>query len=119
MYHFISGYTAKVAGTERGITEPTATFSPCFGGPFLTLHPYEYARLLEKKMSEFKVQVFLVNTGWNGKGDRISLNDTRAIIDSILNDKLNDVETEIIPYFNLAIPKFSGSGTFFKKHRGH
>ena len=66
MYHFISGYTAKVAGTERGITEPIATFSPCFGGPFLTLHPFEYAKLLKEKMKKFSVEVYLVNTGWVG-----------------------------------------------------
>ena len=110
MYHFISGYTAKVAGTERGITEPTATFSPCFGGPFLTLHPYEYARLLEKKMSEFKVQVFLVNTGWvgasaNSGASRISLPLTRKIIYSILDRSIEKVNFKKDPYFGFSIPE--------------
>ena len=96
MYHFISGYTAKVAGTERGVTEPTSTFSPCFGGPFLTLHPYEYAKLLEKKMSENRVPVYLVNTGWvganaNSGAKRISLPLTRKIINAILNDSIEKV----------------------------
>ena len=89
MYHFISGYTAKVAGTERGVTEPTATFSPCFGGPFLTLHPLEYAELLRKKMNKFNVPAFLVNTGWVGASaesgaKRISLPITRKIISKTL-----------------------------------
>ena len=96
MYHFISGYTAKVAGTERGINEPQATFSPCFGGPFLTLHPLKYAELLEEKIQKYSVDVFLVNTGWIGGtpssgADRISIADTRYIITSILNDSINSV----------------------------
>ena len=110
MYHFISGYTAKVAGTERGVTEPTATFSPCFGGPFLTLHPYEYARLLEKKMSEFKVPVYLVNTGWvganaNSGANRISLPLTRKIIHAILNGSIEKVNFKTDPYFGFSIPE--------------
>ena len=110
MYHFISGYTAKVAGTERGVTEPTATFSPCFGGPFLTLHPYKYARLLEKKMSEFKVPVYLVNTGWvganaNSGARRISLPLTRKIIHAILNGSIEEVNFKSDPYFGFSVPE--------------
>ncbi len=110
MYHFISGYTAKVAGTERGVTEPTATFSPCFGGPFLTLHPYEYARLLEKKMSEFKVPVYLVNTGWvganaNSGANRISLPLTRKIIHTILDGSIEKVNFKTDTYFGFFIPE--------------
>ena len=110
MYHFISGYTAKVAGTERGVTEPAATFSPCFGGPFLTLHPYEYARLLEKKMSDFKVPVYLVNTGWiganaNSGAKRISLPLTRKIIHAILNGSIEKVNFKTDPYFGFSTPE--------------
>ncbi len=104
-YHFLSGFTAKTAGTERGITEPQPTFSACYGAAFLMLHPTRYSNVLSKKMKESNSQVFLVNTGWNGQGERISLKDTRLIIDAILNDELKDIETEIIPYFNLSIPK--------------
>ena len=104
-YHFLSGFTAKLAGTERGVTEPQPAFSACYGAAFLMLHPTQYSNVLSKKMKEADSKVFLVNTGWNGKGERISLKDTRLIIDAILNDELNDIETEIIPYFNLAIPK--------------
>ena len=110
MYHFISGYTAKVAGTERGVTEPTATFSPCFGGPFLTLHPYEYAMLLKKKMSDSKVPVYLVNTGWvganaNSGANRISLPLTRKIIHSILDGSIEKVNFKPDPYFGFSIPE--------------
>ena len=110
MYHFISGYTAKVAGTERGVTEPTATFSPCFGGPFLTLHPYEYAMLLKKKMSEFKVPVYLVNTGWvganaNSGANRISLPLTRKITHAILDGSIEEVNFKPDPYFGFSIPE--------------
>ena len=104
-YHFLSGFTAKTAGTERGITEPQPTFSACYGAAFLMLHPTKYSNVLSKKMKVSNSKVFLVNTGWNGQGDRISLKDTRSIIDAILNDELNDVDMETIPYFNLAIPK--------------
>ena len=109
MYHFISGYTAKVAGTERGVTEPTATFSPCFGGPFLTLHPLEYAELLRKKMNKFNVPAFLVNTGWVGVSaesgaKRISLPITRKIIHSILDDTINNSNFEVDPYFGIQVP---------------
>jgi len=109
MYHFISGYTAKVAGTERGITEPTATFSPCFGGPFLTLHPLRYAELLKEKMEKFDVDVYLVNTGWVGASarsgaKRFSLPKTREIINSILGGQIEKSEFETDPYFGFQIP---------------
>ncbi len=109
MYHFISGYTAKVAGTERGITEPTATFSPCFGGPFLTLHPLKYAELLKEKMQQFEVSVYLVNTGWVGSSaqsgaKRFSLPKTRKILDAILNGEIEEVEFESDNYFGFQIP---------------
>ena len=109
MYHFISGYTAKVAGTERGITEPTATFSPCFGGPFLTLHPLRYAELLKEKMEKFDVDVYLVNTGWVGASaksgaKRFSLPKTREIINSILGGQIEKSEYETDPYFGFQIP---------------
>ena len=109
MYHFISGYTAKVAGTERGITEPVATFSPCFGGPFLTLHPLKYAELLKEKINLYESNVFLVNTGWIGGSPasgakRISISDTRCIIDNILNNSINDSSFEKDEYFGLNIP---------------
>ena len=111
MYHFISGYTAKVAGTERGITEPTATFSPCFGGPFLTLHPLKYAELLKEKMQEFEVSVYLVNTGWVGSSaqsgaKRFSLPKTRKILDAILNGDIENVEFDQDLYFGFQIPTF-------------
>jgi len=109
MYHFISGYTAKVAGTELGVTEPTATFSPCFGGPFLTLHPLEYAELLREKINKFNVPTFLVNTGWVGVSaesgaKRISLPITRKIIYAILDGTINDSDFELDPYFGVEVP---------------
>ena len=109
MYHFISGYTAKVAGTERGIKEPTATFSPCFGGPFLTLHPYEYAKLLKEKMHKFNVPVYLVNTGWVGANantgaKRISLPLTRKIIHGILDGAIEREKFEKDQFFDFQIP---------------
>ena len=113
MYHFISGYTAKVAGTERGITEPTATFSPCFGGPFLTLHPLKYAELLKKKMQKFNVPVYLVNTGWVGNSaksgeSRFSLPLTRQILNSILNSHIDECKFDHDDYFGFQIPKTLG-----------
>ena len=113
MYHFISGYTAKVAGTERGITEPTATFSPCFGGPFLTLHPLKYAELLKEKMKKFNVPVYFVNTGWVGNSaksgeSRFSLPLTRQILNSILNGHIDECEFEHDNYFGFQIPKTLG-----------
>ena len=113
MYHFISGYTAKVAGTERGITEPTATFSPCFGGPFLTLHPLRYAELLKEKMEKFDVSVYLVNTGWVGASaqsgaKRFSLPKTREIINAILDGEIEDAEFETDVYFRFQIPTSLG-----------
>ena len=109
MYHFISGYTAKVAGTERGINEPVATFSPCYGGPFLTLHPLKYAELLNKKIIKHNVEVFLVNTGWVGgsassDAKRISIKNTRSMITSILNDSINNSKFYKEEYFGLQIP---------------
>ena len=109
MYHFISGYTAKVAGTERGIKEPTATFSPCFGGPFLTLHPLRYAELLREKMNNHSVPAFIVNTGWVGAtaqsgAKRISLPVTRSIIDAILDGRINDNSFQEDPYFRFMVP---------------
>ncbi|RTE86463.1 MULTISPECIES: phosphoenolpyruvate carboxykinase (ATP) [Gammaproteobacteria] len=103
-YHFLSGFTAKLAGTERGITEPTPTFSSCFGAAFLSLHPTQYAEVLEKRMSEAGAQAYLVNTGWNGTGKRISIKATRAIIDAILDGSIEDAEFVELPYFNLAMP---------------
>ncbi len=110
MYHFISGYTAKVAGTERGITEPVATFSPCFGGPFLTLHPLKYAELLSEKMNKYNVPCFLVNTGWVGASassgaKRISLPITRKIIHKILDGSIESEELVKDQYFGVQIPK--------------
>lgn len=104
-YHYLSGFTAKLAGTERGITEPTPAFSSCFGQAFLSLHPTQYAEVLEKRMNASGATAYLVNTGWNGTGKRISLPDTRAIITAILNGELEDAECEQLPYFNLAFPK--------------
>jgi len=103
-YHFLSGFTAKLAGTERGVTEPTPTFSACFGAAFLTLHPTQYAEVLVKRMEAAGAQAYLVNTGWNGSGKRISIKDTRAIIDAILNGSLDEAETFSLPVFNLAVP---------------
>ena len=103
-YHFLSGFTAKLAGTERGITEPTPTFSACFGAAFLTLHPTQYAQQLVKRMEACNADAYLVNTGWNGSGKRISIKDTRAIIDAILDGSIEESETKVIPLFNLKIP---------------
>ncbi|MNC15692.1 Phosphoenolpyruvate carboxykinase [ATP] [compost metagenome] len=103
-YHFLSGFTAKLAGTERGITEPTPTFSSCFGAAFLSLHPTQYAEVLVKRMQAAGAQAYLVNTGWNGTGKRISIKDTRAIIDAILDGSLDDTETFTLPIFGLAVP---------------
>lgn len=103
-YHFLSGFTAKLAGTERGVTEPTPTFSACFGAAFLTLHPTQYADVLLTRVQASGAQAWLVNTGWNGNGKRISIKDTRAIINAILNGSLDDTETFTLPIFELAIP---------------
>jgi len=119
MYHFISGYTAKVAGTERGIKEPTAVFSPCFGGPFLTLHPTIYAKLLQEKMKTQQVRVYLVNTGWVGASassgaDRISLPLTRKIIHGILDGTIEKMNMKKDPYFGFEVPiKFSTMDSSF------
>ncbi len=104
-YYFLSGFTAKLAGTERGITEPTPTFSACFGAAFLSLHPTQYAEVLNKRMQAVNATAYLVNTGWNGTGQRISIRDTRAIIDAILSGEMDSSETALIPYFHLAIPR--------------
>lgn len=103
-YHFLCGYTSKLAGTERGITKPEPSFSPAFGEAFLTLHPTIYSKTLISKMKEHGAKAYLVNTGWNGTGKRISLKDTRAIIDAILNGDLDNCKTLRIPYLNLNIP---------------
>ncbi|MBA0159970.1 phosphoenolpyruvate carboxykinase (ATP) [Pectobacterium versatile] len=103
-YHFLSGFTAKLAGTERGVTEPTPTFSACFGAAFLMLHPTQYAEVLVKRMKASGAQAYLVNTGWNGSGKRISIKDTRGIIDAILNGSIDDAEMQTLPVFDLAIP---------------
>ena len=103
-YYFLSGFTAKLAGTERGITEPTPTFSACFGQAFLELHPTKYAEELVKRMQQSGAKAYLVNTGWNGTGKRISIKDTRGIIDAILNGDIKDAPTKNIPYFNLEVP---------------
>ena len=103
-YYFLSGFTAKLAGTERGITEPTPTFSACFGQAFLELHPTKYAEELVKKMEKSGAKAYLVNTGWNGTGKRISIKDTRGIIDAILSGDINKVPTKTIPYFNFEVP---------------
>jgi phosphoenolpyruvate carboxykinase (ATP) len=109
MYYFLSGYTAKLAGTEVGVVTPQPTFSSCFGAAFLLLHPTKYAEELAKKLTEHNATAYLVNTGWTGGGygvgKRISLKDTRTIISAILNDELLDCETEIVKPFNLSIPK--------------
>ncbi len=104
-YHFLSGFTAKLAGTERGIKHPVPTFSACFGAVFLTLHPTRYAEVLLKRMAASNAKAYLVNTGWNGQGKRLSLKDTRTMINAILNDELDDVECESLPVFNLQFPK--------------
>ena len=103
-YHFLSGFTAKLAGTERGITEPTPTFSACFGAAFLSLHPTQYSEILVKRMLDSGATAYLVNTGWNGSGKRISIKDTRGIINSILDGSIESAETTNIPYFNLTVP---------------
>ena len=103
-YYFLSGFTAKLAGTERGITEPTPTFSACFGQAFLELHPTKYAEELVKKMEKNGAKAYLVNTGWNGTGKRISIKDTRGIIDAILNGDILNAPTKQIPYFNFEVP---------------
>ena len=103
-YYFLSGFTAKLAGTERGITEPTPTFSACFGQAFLELHPTKYAEELVKKMEKSGAKAYLVNTGWNGTGKRISIKDTRGIIDAILSGEIEKAPTKKIPYFNFEIP---------------
>ncbi len=103
-YYFLSGFTAKLAGTERGITEPTPTFSACFGQAFLELHPTKYAEELVKRMEKSGAKAYLVNTGWNGTGKRISIKDTRGIIDAILDGSITKAETKTIPHFNFAVP---------------
>ena len=103
-YYFLSGFTAKLAGTERGITEPTPTFSACFGQAFLELHPTKYAEELVRKMVKSGAKAYLVNTGWNGTGKRISIRDTRGIIDAILNGDILNAPTKVIPYFDLEVP---------------
>ena len=103
-YYFLSGFTAKLAGTERGITEPTPTFSACFGQAFLELHPTKYAEELVKRMKESGAKAYLVNTGWNGTGKRISIKDTRGIIDAILSGAILDAPTKTIPHFNFEVP---------------
>lgn len=103
-YYFLSGFTAKLAGTERGITEPTPTFSACFGAAFLSLHPTKYAEELVKKMNVSGATAYLVNTGWNGTGKRISIKDTRGIIDAILDGSIDKAPTKVIPMFNFVVP---------------
>lgn len=103
-YHFLCGYTSKLAGTERGITEPTPSFSPAFGEAFLSLHPTMYSKTLISKMKEHGAKAYLVNTGWNGTGNRISLKDTRAIIDAILDGSIDKAESKTIPIMNLTFP---------------
>ncbi len=103
-YYFLSGFTAKLAGTERGITEPTPTFSACFGQAFLELHPTKYAEELVKRMEKSGAKAYLVNTGWNGTGKRISIRDTRGIIDAILDHSIDEAPTKQIPYFNFTVP---------------
>ena len=103
-YYFLSGFTAKLAGTERGITEPTPTFSACFGQAFLELHPTKYAEELVKHMEKSGAKAYLVNTGWNGTGKRISIRDTRGIIDAILDGSIDKAPTKTIPFFNFVVP---------------
>jgi phosphoenolpyruvate carboxykinase (ATP) len=109
MYHFLSGYTAKVAGTEKGVTEPKATFSTCFGAPFMALHPSVYANLLGERIEKHKVKCWLVNTGWSGGpygvGKRMKIQYTRAMLNAALNGELDNVETFEDPFFGLNIPK--------------
>ncbi|WP_130733382.1 phosphoenolpyruvate carboxykinase (ATP) [Flavobacterium sp. J27] len=103
-YYFLSGFTAKLAGTERGVTEPQPTFSACFGKAFLSLHPTKYGEELVKKMEEHDATAYMVNTGWNGTGKRISIKDTRAIIDAILDGSIEKVDSKVIPVFNFNVP---------------
>ena len=103
-YYFLSGFTAKLAGTERGITEPTPTFSACFGAAFLSLHPTKYGEELVKKMEKTGAKAYLVNTGWNGTGKRISIKDTRGIIDAILDGSIDKAPTKVIPFFDFVVP---------------
>ncbi|MGL2962361.1 phosphoenolpyruvate carboxykinase (ATP) [Flavobacterium sp. RSB2_4_14] len=103
-YYFLSGFTAKLAGTERGVTEPTPTFSACFGKAFLSLHPTKYGEELVKKMEQHRATAYMVNTGWNGTGKRISIKDTRAIIDAILDGSIEKAATKLIPVFNFEVP---------------
>lgn len=103
-YHFLSGFTAKLAGTEIGVTKPVPTFSACFGAAFLAVHPTIYGRELVERMDAAGATAYLVNTGWNGTGKRISIRDTRAIIDEILNGDIDSAPTKTLPIFNLAIP---------------
>ena len=103
-YYFLSGFTSKLAGTERGITEPTPTFSACFGQAFLELHPTKYAEELVKKMEKSGAKAYLVNTGWNGTGKRISIKDTRGIIDAILDGSILKADKKVVPFFNLEVP---------------
>ena len=108
MYHFMSGYTAKVAGTERGIKEPIPNFSACFGAAFMTMHPTRYADLLKDKMEKHGCKVFLVNSGWSGgpygTGDRMSIKTTRTCVDAILDGSINDVEFKVDPIFGFEVP---------------
>ena len=104
-YHFLSGFTAKMAGMERGMTEHQPTFSACFGAAFLTLHPTKYAEVLNKRMHDAGAKAYLINTGWNGQGQRISLANTRALINAIFDGELDGAETETLPIFNLQMPK--------------
>ena len=103
-YYFLSGFTAKLAGTERGVTQPEPTFSACFGKAFLSLHPTKYGEELVKKMEQHNATAYMVNTGWNGTGKRISIKDTRAIIDAILDDSIEKAETKTVPVFNFVVP---------------
>ena len=103
-YYFLSGFTAKLAGTERGVTEPQPTFSACFGKAFLSLHPTKYGEELVKKMEQNNAKAYMVNTGWNGTGKRISIKDTRAIIDAILDGSIEKAETKTVPVFNFEVP---------------
>jgi phosphoenolpyruvate carboxykinase (ATP) len=103
-YYFLSGFTAKLAGTERGVTQPEPTFSACFGKAFLSLHPTKYGEELVKKMEQNNATAYMVNTGWNGTGKRISIKDTRAIIDAILDGSIEKAETKVIPVFNFEVP---------------
>ena len=109
MYHFLSGYTAKVAGTEKGVTEPKVTFSTCFGAPFMPLHPGVYAGLLGEKMKRHDARVWLLNTGWTGgpvgTGHRMKLSHTRRMVTAALGGELDNVETWVDPIFGLQVPK--------------